>query len=175
MAIRTQIIPVTRKPRKCPVCGNEVIDIVYGTGDMEEWEYLMQYRRTAIMGGDNIPRRPPIWACAAGCKRFRKVNPDGTDASVKVKLLKNVRPLPATIINWESDGIGEALEARDYDSIRHYRVEITTELDEHETLRITAVSEEDAAATARSVISKGVLGLDGTLCKSVDVFEEEDE
>ncbi len=78
MAIRTQIIPVTRKPRKCPVCGNEVIDIVYDTGDMEEWEY-------------------------------------------------------------------------------------------------TAVSEENAAATARSVISKGVLGLDGTLCKSVDVFEEEDE
>ena len=25
------------------------------------------------------------------CKRFRKVNPDGTDAPVKVKLLKNVR------------------------------------------------------------------------------------
>lgn len=29
----------------------------------------------------NIPRHPPIWACVCGCKRFRKINPDGTDAS----------------------------------------------------------------------------------------------
>lgn len=104
MAIQTRIIDVQRKPSKCPICGNEVVDIIYGTGDMEEWEFLMQYRKTAILGGDNIPRRPPIWACAAGCKRFRKVNPDGTDAPVKVKLLKNVRPNPASVINWESDG-----------------------------------------------------------------------
>lgn len=44
------------------------------------------------MGGDNIPRRPPIWTCGCGCKRFRMVNPNGTDAAVKVKLLKNVCP-----------------------------------------------------------------------------------
>ena len=49
------------------------------------------------MGGDNIPRRPPIWACGCGCKRFRKVNPDGTDAPVKVKLLKNVRVRKAEV------------------------------------------------------------------------------
>ena len=68
MAIRTQIIDVIRKPSKCPVCGGEITDIIYGTGDMEEWEFLMQYRKTAIMGGDNIPRRPPVWACTAGCR-----------------------------------------------------------------------------------------------------------
>ena len=91
MLVRTRIIDVERKPIKCPVCGSEVWDIIYGTGDMTEVEFFLTYNKPAIMGGDNIPRRPPIWACGCGCKRFRKVNPDGTDASVKVKLLKNVR------------------------------------------------------------------------------------
>ena len=98
MAIQTRIIDVLRKPVKCPVCGGEVVDIIYGTGYMEEWEFLMQYRKAAIMGGDNIPRRPPIWACISGCKRFRKVNPDGAIA---------------------------ALESRDHSSIKHYSVKIT--------------------------------------------------
>lgn len=91
MLVRTRIIDVERKPIKCPVCGSEVWDIIYGTGDMTEVEFFLTYNKPAIMGGDNIPRRPPIWACGCGCKRFRKVNPDGTDAPVKVKLLKNVR------------------------------------------------------------------------------------
>jgi len=171
MAIRTQIIDVTRKPSKCPVCGGEITDIIYGTGDMEEWEFLMQYRKTAIMGVDNIPRRPPIWACTAGCKRFRKVNYDGRDAPVKVKLLKNVRPAPASTINWESDGTVAAMESGDHKAIKHYRVEITTEYDEHETLTVTAVSEKDAEDTARSIIEKCVLGLEGSFCKSADAFE----
>lgn len=174
MAIQTRIIDVQRKPSKCPVCGNEVVDIIYGTGDMEEMEFLMRYRKAAIMGGDNIPRRPPIWACAAGCKRFRKVKPDGTDAPVKVKLLKNVRPNPASVINWESDGTVAALESNDFASIKHYRVEITTEFDEHETLTVTAVSEKDAEDTAKSIVEKGVLGLDGFVCKSAEAFELED-
>ena len=59
MAIQTRIIDVTRKPSKCPVCGNEVWDIVYGTRDMEEIEFFFKYRKPAICGGDNIPRRPP--------------------------------------------------------------------------------------------------------------------
>lgn len=42
----------------------------------------MEYRREGIMGGDNIPLPPPIWACGCGCKRFSKVNLDGTDTSV---------------------------------------------------------------------------------------------
>ena len=91
MLVRSRIIDVERKPIKCPVCGSEVWDIIYETGDMTEVEFFLTYNKPAIMGGDNIPRRPPIWACGCGCKRFRKVNPDGTDASVKVKLLKNVR------------------------------------------------------------------------------------
>ena len=137
---------------------------------MEEWEFLMQYRKAAIMGGDNIPRRPPIWACTARCKRFRKVNPDGTDAPVKVKLLKNVRPYPASVIDWESDKTIEALRSGDHSRIKHYRVEITTEFDEHETLTVTAVSEKDAEETAKSIVEKGVLGLMGSVCKSADAF-----
>ena len=87
MLERPRIIDVERKPRKCPKCGERVVDIIYGTGDMTEIEFVMEYRREGIMGGDNIPRRPPIWACACGCKRIRKVNPDGTNAPVKVKML----------------------------------------------------------------------------------------
>ena len=82
-----RIIDVERKPRKCHKCGERVEDIFYGTGDMKEIDFVMEYRREGIMGGDNIPRRPPIWACACGCKRIRKVNPDGTNAPVKVKML----------------------------------------------------------------------------------------
>lgn len=70
-----------------------------GTSDMTEIEFLLEYRREGIMGGDNIPRRPPIWACSCGCKRFRKVNPDGTDAAVKVKMLKDIRPRLAELMS----------------------------------------------------------------------------
>lgn len=101
MLQRPHIIDVLRKPQKCPKCGSPVWDIIYGTGDMTEIEFLFEYHKSAIMGGDNIPRRPPIWACSCGCKRFRKVLPDGTDAPVKVKLLKNVRRAPASRIGWE--------------------------------------------------------------------------
>ena len=80
------------------MCGSEVVDIIYGTGEMSEIEFALEYRKQGIMGGDNIPRRPPIWACACGCKRFRKVNEDGTDAAVKVKLLKNIKRSPVKII-----------------------------------------------------------------------------
>ncbi len=98
MLERPRIIEVERKPMKCPVYGERVVDIIYGTGDLTEIEFMMEYCKDAIMGGDNIPRRPPIWACACGCKRFRKINPDGTDAKVKVKLLQNIRPKPLSII-----------------------------------------------------------------------------
>lgn len=68
------------------------------------------------MGGDNIPRRPPIWACACGCKRFRKVNSDGPDALVKTKLLKNVRKKPMTLIIYYI-GAGASYGIHKYDEI----------------------------------------------------------
>lgn len=36
MVTQTIIIDVYRKPSKCPVCGSQVVDIIYGTGDMTE-------------------------------------------------------------------------------------------------------------------------------------------
>ena len=94
MLERPRIIDVTRKTSKCPVCGERVVDIIYGTGDMTEIEFVMEYRRDGIMGCDNSPRRPPIWACSCGCKRFRKVDMDGNPVPVKVKMLKNLRRKP---------------------------------------------------------------------------------
>ena len=124
---RPRIIDVERKPRKCPVCGSSVVDIIYGTGDMNEAEYLLLYRRDGIMGGDNIPRRPPIWACSCGCKRFRKVNFDGTDAEVKVKMLNEIRPKPLTLIDFESENVEKALNGKHPEIIHHYKVDIVTE------------------------------------------------
>lgn len=48
---KPRIINVTRKPSKCPDCGSSVVDIIYGTGDMTEIEFVLQYRKDGIMGG----------------------------------------------------------------------------------------------------------------------------
>lgn len=105
MSTRYKIINVLRKPRKCPNCGEEVWDIIYGTGDMEPWEFLMEYRKSAAMGGDNIPIRPPVWECSCCNTRFRKVKGDGTDAPVKIQLLANIKPEPARKIIWSSSTV----------------------------------------------------------------------
>ena len=171
MLERPRIINVERKPSKCPVCGERVVDIIYGTGDMTEVDFMLEYRKDGIMGGDNIPRRPPIWACSCGCKRFRKVNPDGTDAPVKVKLLKNIRKAPADRINWETSMVERALNSNMHEVIHHYKVEIETELGEKELLSITAVSGSDAEDHAMELVSKNRLGLKGSRCVSVVVFD----
>lgn len=131
---RPRIIDVERKPIKCPVCGGRVVDIIYGTGDMTEVEFFLKYRREGMMGGDNIPRRPPIWECVCGCKRFRKVNPDGTDAPVKVKMMKNLRKAPAELINWTTSLVAQAIENHNCEAIHHYKVDIETDLGEKERL-----------------------------------------
>ena len=105
------------------------------------------------MGGDNIPRRPPIWACSCGCKRFRKVNPDGTDAPVKVKMLKDIKKKPLTLINFTSLLASQALKGEHYEIINHYFVHITTEYGEKETLCITAVNRSDAEDEARYLVA----------------------
>lgn len=169
MIERPRIINVERKPRKCPVCGGEIVDIIYGTGDMTEPEFLLEYRCEGIMGGDIIPRRPPIWACACRCKRFRKVNPDGTDAAVKVKMLKNIRTRPLTIIEFTTAGGEEAVIARRFDDIHHYRIDITTEYGERETLRVSALNERDARDEATALVLEGRFGLRGVRCVEMGV------
>lgn len=172
MAIRTQIIDVTRKPSKCPVCGGEVVDIIYGTGDMTEIEFFLDYRKEAVMGGDNIPRRPPIWACNLGCKRFRKVNYDGSDAPVKVKLLKNIRRAPSTVINWQSSKVAEVFESGKGDMIRTYLVDVVSDLGEKETFKCSAISKEDAAETIRKVVAHGRTSLLSLFVEVTDIREE---
>lgn len=170
MAVQTRIVDVYRKPSKCPVCGESVVDIIYGTGDMTEIEFFLEYRRPGIMGGDNIPRRPPIWACSCGCKRFRKVNPDGSDAQVKPKMLKNIKSAPASVITWETSLVERVLETG-IGVINHYQIEVMTELGEKVKLNITAVNGEDAEDCAIGLVEKGALGLKGRKCISVAVFD----
>lgn len=168
---RPRIIDVTRKPSKCPDCGSEVVDIVYGTGDMTESDFLFEYRKSAIMGGDNIPRRPPIWCCACGCKRFRKTNEDGTDAPVKVKMLKNIRKAPASKITWSSSMIETALDNKDLYTIHNYSANVVTELGEQETLSLTAISQDDAEILARELVGNGVVGLNSHRCIRIEIKE----
>ncbi len=172
MAIQTRIIDVYRKPSKCPICGGDVVDIVYETGDTTEMEYFLWFRKPAVMGGDNILRRPPIWACSNGCKHFRKINLDGTDAPVRVKKMKNMRQAPATVFNWQSEGVSKAIaEGEDFKS-HYYLVKVITDWEEEETFRATALNPEDAAATIKEVIESGKAGLVGEHREVVDVKEE---
>ncbi len=166
---RPRIINVMRKPSKCPVCGERVVDIVYGTGDMTEMDFVLKYRKDAIMGGDNIPRRPPIWSCSCGCKRFRKVNPDGTDALVKVKMLKNIRKAPASIIEWSSESANIALENNEAYLIQLYSLDITTELGEQETICINATSHSDAEQLAEKLVESDMVGLNGRRCVKIEI------
>jgi len=175
MPDHTRIINVFRKPKKCPVCGESVVDIIYGTGDMTESDFLLKYRKPAIMGGDIIPRRPPIWECSCGCKRFRKVNPDGTDAPVRVKLLKDVRPGPAGKIIWSSNEIQNALRNGQGKRIHYYTVNVETNVGEKESLRISALSDKCAAITANNLLNEGLLFLKGIYFTSVEVIEDDNK
>jgi hypothetical protein len=169
---RPRIIDVERKPQKCPVCGERVVDIIYGTGDMTEIEFFLEYRKEGMMGGDNIPR-PPIWECVCGCRRFRKVNWDGTDAPVKVKMLKNVRKELATLINWESNMAIDAVGRKEFRKLHHYKVEVRTELGEKEIVSVNAVNEQDVEDLALSLVMKGSLGLKGRACTYNVMVDEE--
>lgn len=166
MALHSRIANVLRKPGKCPVW-----DIVYGTGDMTEEEFLYQYCKNASMGGDRLPRRPPMWECCCGCMRFRKVNADGTDAKVKLKMLKDMRPAPLTKISWQTLQCSETLNNGRTDMVHRYMVNMVADCDEKTAMRVYGVSESDAMATAMSLINVGGLGLKGRFCKSFNVTE----
>lgn len=173
MALHSRIANVLRKPGKCPVCGEPVWDIVYGTGDMTEVEFLYQYRKNACMGGDGIPCRPPMRECSCGFLRFRKINADGTDAKVKIKMLKDMRPAPLTKISWQTLQCSEALSNGRADMVHLYMVNVVTDRDEKTALKINGVSESDAMATAMSLVNGGGIGLKGRFCKSFNVTEVE--
>ena len=52
---------------------------------------------------------------------------DGTDAKVKVKLLKNVRKAPVTLITWTSELASKAIRSQLMDKTHTYNVELFTE------------------------------------------------
>lgn len=169
---RPRIIDVERKPTKCPKCGGQVLDIIYGTGDMTEIEFLFTYRRQAMMGGDNIPRRPPIWECECGCKRFRKVNPDGTDAPVKPKLLENIRK--GSLEKFHLSATDASCLPGSSDVPRHhYKVKFTTDCGETETVNVAATSEVYARQEVRQMVYTGVFGHKGRCVDDMVVTEEE--
>ncbi len=144
-----------------------------GTGEMKGYQFILKYRKNAILGGDTVPRRPPIWSCSSGCVRFRKVLPNGEDTPVKVKLLKNVRPAPASLITWESDKVSEALEKNNRDAIHYYSIEITTDLDGPVTFSVSAVSEEDALDTIDNVLKSHDMGLKSHFYQSILITEKD--
>lgn len=150
------------------------MDIIYGTGDMTEAEFLLEYRREGMMGGDNIPKNPPIWECSCGCRRFRKVEADGTPSPVKVKMLKNVRKKPATMITWESNMVEPTIRAGLHEVLGNYLVKVTTELGEEETLAVTAFNKYDAVQTAKDIVNKGAAGLKGEYCISAEIIKLEE-
>lgn len=101
-----RILNVLRKPHRCPRCGknSEVLPIIYRTGDLTSLDILLMYRMNVVVGGDNIPKRPPVWACGCCNLRFRKVLPDGTDAPVKLRFLENERGGKIMFTSRDEDG-----------------------------------------------------------------------
>jgi hypothetical protein len=136
-------------------------DIIYGTGDMQEWQFTLAYRKSAMMGGDNIPMRPPVWACSCGCLRFRKVTKDGHDAPVKLLLLANIKPNPLTDTIFEAHNVME----KPREQCHYYKVQIRTELDEIAVLSIYAAGPVDALNTAKDIVEGGNIGLKGCYCQ----------
>lgn len=61
-----------------------------------------------------------------------------------------------------------ALENDCISVIHQYQLEITTELDEHETLKVSAVSGSDAEDLAMELVTKGMIGLKGRKCVKID-------
>lgn len=67
-----RITTVSRKPRKCPRCGGEVCEILYGKPMCSEEEYFERYGKRVIFGGCCITGDDPEWACLDCQQEFKK-------------------------------------------------------------------------------------------------------
>ena len=69
------IIDVLRRPKKCPKCGNEVCDILYGE-PIPTWEedYLKQTGHRAVLGGCCIYDGMPEYECSQCGLQMRKLS-----------------------------------------------------------------------------------------------------
>lgn len=59
-----EILEVKRRPRKCPKCGGEICDIIYGypTATWEE-DHFRRYHHKAVLGGCCFEENDPRWVC----------------------------------------------------------------------------------------------------------------
>lgn len=57
--------------------------------------------------------------------------------------------------------------------LHHYKVDIVTEFGEKEVLSVTAVSGSDAEDEAREIVSRGIVGMKGTQCKRLEIYNAE--
>lgn len=66
-------IDVTSRPNKCPICGGEICDILYGepTSTWEE-DYLKETGHRAVLGGCIISEDCPDFVCAECGQEFRE-------------------------------------------------------------------------------------------------------
>lgn len=69
-----RILEVIRRPKRCPRCGGEICDILYGepTSTWEE-DYLRDTEHRAVLGGCCITGEDPDFECADCGQRFTKL------------------------------------------------------------------------------------------------------
>lgn len=69
------IIDIIRRPKKCPRCGGEVCDILYGE-PTATWEevYLAETGHRAVLGGCIISENMPDYECAKCELQLRKLS-----------------------------------------------------------------------------------------------------
>ena len=73
---KSKTITIERKPRKCPVCGNKVVKIVYGMPGPELMEQAMSVE--VILGGcciisdENGNQLDPEFGCVECGTRFKR-------------------------------------------------------------------------------------------------------
>ena len=88
-------------------------------------------------------------------------------------MLEDIKRKPLTLINFTSRLASLAIEGKRREIINHYLVDITTEYGEKETLNITAVNGDDAEDEARNLVANYNIGLKGTQCVELEVFDKD--
>ena len=79
----------------------------------------------------------------------------------------------ARAISWTSPLASQALKENKDIQLHPYLVEVTTDLDEMETLKIIAVSSSDVKNHTAELVNSGLIGLHGRLCTVAKVLNLE--
>lgn len=65
------MINVIRKPRKCPFCRSQVVEIIYGEPTKED--IIAAEKDELRLGGCSMEPNAPDWQCIKCNAQFRKV------------------------------------------------------------------------------------------------------